>query len=204
MASSKKSVSEKRSKETKTKKKPSKESTKKKASKGSSATRKNDKKKTTNGAVNDDEVPPTPSSSSDSQAKVENGIEVTQNGTSNKKPKKGKRERKEEFQEKEDAKMNRFPMERVRRIIRSEDSDMRISNEAVFLVNKATEKFLEKFCGDAYASAVKDRKKSLAYKHLSSVVNKRKRYDFLSDFVPEKVKAEDALAERKLLEPEAA
>ncbi|PON80378.1 Transcription initiation factor [Trema orientale] len=204
MASSKKSVSEKRSKETKTKKKPSKESTKKKASKGSSAKRKNDKKKTTNGAVNEDEVPPTPSSSSDSQAKVENGVEVTQNGTSNKKPKKGKRERKEEFEEKEDAKMNRFPMERVRRIIRSEDSDMRISNEAVFLVNKATEKFLEKFCGEAYASAVKDRKKSLAYKHLSSVVNKRKRYDFLSDFVPEKIKAEDALAERKLLEPEAA
>nr|GEZ43735.1 DNA polymerase epsilon subunit C [Tanacetum cinerariifolium] len=54
------------------------------------------------------------------------------------------------------------------------------------------EKFLTK---EAYASAFLDQKKQIDYKHLSSVVGKRKRFDFLADFVPEKVKAQDALKE---------
>lgn len=128
MASSKKPVPEKKAKDAK--KKSSKEP-KKKTIKGesSSAKRKNDKNKITNGTVNDnDEVPATPSSSSDSQPEVE----ITQKTKSNNK------KRKQESEDKEYSKMNKFPMERIRRIIRSEDSDMRISNEAVFLVNKAT------------------------------------------------------------------
>ncbi|TXG73869.1 hypothetical protein EZV62_002448 [Acer yangbiense] len=71
------------------------------------------------------------------------------------------------------------------------------------------EKFLEQFCEDAHAQCVKDRKKSLSYQHLgnlsfykASVVSKQRRYDFLSDFVPEKIKAEAALAESKLTEKE--
>ncbi|GJR29438.1 DNA polymerase epsilon subunit C [Tanacetum coccineum] len=57
------------------------------------------------------------------------------------------------------------------------------------------EKFLQLFATEAYASAFLDRKKQIDYKHLSSVVGKRKRFDFLADFVPEKVKAQDALKE---------
>ncbi|KAH7862448.1 hypothetical protein Vadar_004957 [Vaccinium darrowii] len=88
-----------------------------------------------------------------------------------------------------------FPMNRISRIIKSEDADIRITQDSVFLINKATEKFLELFCKEAYACAVPDSKKQVWYKHLSSVVSKRKRFDFLLDIVPEKVKAEDALAE---------
>ncbi|KAL5552405.1 hypothetical protein UlMin_002581, partial [Ulmus minor] len=71
-------------------------------------------------------------------------------------------------------------MERIRRIVRSEDSDLRISYDAIFLVNKATEKFLEKFCEEAYTSSVKDRKKSIAYKHLHPLCpNRRDMISFL-------------------------
>lgn len=38
--------------------------------------------------------------------------------------------------------VNKFPMERVRRIIRGDDSEIRVTNEAVFLVNKAAVLFL--------------------------------------------------------------
>ncbi|KAI3986216.1 hypothetical protein MKX01_004360, partial [Papaver californicum] len=82
----------------------------------------------------------------------------------------------------------------------NEGFDFRITQEAVFLINKATEQFLEQFTEDARANVLKDRKKAVAYKHVSSVVTKTKRYDFLSDFLPEKIKAEDASSERKLAE----
>ncbi|XP_043696697.1 DNA polymerase epsilon subunit 4-like [Telopea speciosissima] len=92
-----------------------------------------------------------------------------------------------------------FPIHRIKRMIRSE-GDFRNTGEAIFLINKATEKFLESLAEDAYASCVQDRKKTVNYKHLSSVVSKTKRYDFLSDFVPEKIRAEDALEETRLAE----
>ncbi|XP_022995531.1 transcriptional activator HAP5-like [Cucurbita maxima] len=101
----------------------------------------------------------------------------------------------EEEEEEAHEKIYTFPMQRIKKITRDENSDFRINQEALFLVNKATEMFLVQFCKDAYACCSRDRKKSLAYKHLSSVVSKRKRYDFLSDFVPEKLKFEDALKE---------
>ncbi|XP_011044380.1 PREDICTED: DNA polymerase epsilon subunit C [Populus euphratica] len=91
-----------------------------------------------------------------------------------------------------------FPMARIKRIINSEDTESLLNQDVVFLVNKATEKFLEQFSDEAYDYTVQDRKKSLAYKHLSTVVSKRRRFDFLSDFVPEKLNAKDALADRKL------
>ncbi|KAH9625118.1 hypothetical protein KSS87_005824 [Heliosperma pusillum] len=89
-----------------------------------------------------------------------------------------------------------FPTARITRIIKSDGFDCKITGEAVFLINKATEKFIELLSEDAYACAVEDRKSFVAYKHLSSVVSKGKLFDFLSDFVPEKVTAEKALAER--------
>lgn len=90
-----------------------------------------------------------------------------------------------------------FPMHRIDRIVRSQASpNHRVTHEAVFLINKASEKFLELFCEDAYACSLGERRNYLGYNHLSSVVSKRRRLDFLSDFVPEKIKAADALAER--------
>ncbi|KAG6415104.1 hypothetical protein SASPL_122506 [Salvia splendens] len=61
-------------------------------------------------------------------------------------------------------------------------------------LNLLQEKFLQVFCKEAYACAFLEKKKQIAYNHLSSVVSKRKRFQFISDFVPEKTKAKDALA----------
>ncbi|KAK9940165.1 hypothetical protein M0R45_016838 [Rubus argutus] len=179
MATPKKAIPPKKTKETKT------PSSRKKDDNN------NNKKKTSNGSVAAVRSP----SAKSQKNREQNGGKNTKTPTP--KSNKGKRVREEEAEEKEDVKSYTFPMERIKRIIRAEDSDLRISSDAVFLVNKATEKFLEKFSEDAHKCCVKDRKKAIAYKHLSSVVCKQKRYDFLSDFVPERVKAEDALAKRK-------
>ncbi|KAK9279107.1 hypothetical protein L1049_012782 [Liquidambar formosana] len=99
---------------------------------------------------------------------------------------------------KDDKALYRFPINRVKTIVRSQGvDDLRVSQEAVFLIGKASEKFLEQFCEDAYACSAQDHKNYVAYKHLSSVVCKQRRLDFLSDFIPEKLKAEDALEESK-------
>ncbi|XWS52682.1 hypothetical protein CRYUN_Cryun11dG0091800 [Craigia yunnanensis] len=155
----------------------------------------NNKNKSSNGTLVESEVIADPSSSSESREQ-ENGNKTNKNV----KPNKRKQKEKVEENEEEEAKMCRFPMKRIKRIIKSEDSRMAISQDVVFLVNKATEKFLEQFCEDGYKCSVNDRKKSLSYKHLSIVVREQKRYDFLSDYVPEKIKAEDALKEKNLTE----
>lgn len=88
-----------------------------------------------------------------------------------------------------------FPTARVRRVIRSE-GDIRINVEAAFLINKAAEKFLEQFVVDSFEHILEETKNILSYKPFSSTVANQKRYEFLADFVPEKVKAADALARR--------
>ncbi|XP_076917975.1 DNA polymerase II subunit B3-1-like [Bidens hawaiensis] len=100
--------------------------------------------------------------------------------------------------EKDENSLYQIPMSRVSRIIKSEDPNIRITQEAVYVINKASEKFLQVFTTEAYANAFLDHKKHIDYKHLSSVVSKRRRFDFLSDFVPEKLKAEEALAESQI------
>lgn len=97
-----------------------------------------------------------------------------------------------------------FPMSRVWRLVRGEcgggGAEIRTTSEAVFLINKASEMFLERLTEDAHAFAKKEHKKYISYNHLSSTVNRGKRYEFLSDFAPEKVRAEDALKARSLVE----
>ncbi|KAJ4971208.1 hypothetical protein NE237_004307 [Protea cynaroides] len=154
------------------------------------------------------------SSYSDSEEELIEGPEEeakssnNSNQNSNVAPKDEEEGESEEEEEKNDVKKNKtlsngvavsgcFPTHRIQRMIRSEGG-FRVSVEAIFLINKATEKFLESLTEDAHSSSVQDRKKSMHYKHLASSVSKRKRYDFLSDFVPEKVRAEDALEERRL------
>ncbi|XP_062171203.1 DNA polymerase II subunit B3-1 [Alnus glutinosa] len=208
MASSKKPTAEKKRKETKSTKTPNK--------KNNTSTTKNDPEKnnkTCNGTVND--IISIPSSSIDEEQERSKSASTTKKADSTA-SKKGKQKRREEevndvvdeeegVGEKEvnDAKMHRFPMNRIKTIVRSEDSGLRITQEALYLINKATDKFLEQFTKDAHVCCVQDRKKTLGYKHLSLVVSKRRRYDFLSDFVPEKIKAQDALAERKVTETKA-
>ncbi|MED6122027.1 hypothetical protein PIB30_035854 [Stylosanthes scabra] len=151
------------------------------------------------------ESPVSPSSSTDSpqnreveSVEEEEDNTVVSNGrTDGKKPNTSKRNREEvEDEDDGDAKSNVFPMNRIRTIVKAEDPEMRVSQEAIFVVNKAAEKFLEQFTQDAYVRCVQERRKSLSYNHLAHVVSKQRRYEFISDFVPETVKAEDALRER--------
>ncbi|CAJ2654395.1 unnamed protein product [Trifolium pratense] len=131
------------------------------------------------------------------------------NGNSKEKQVNGKKHHKnnndddEKEENEEAAKTNVFPMSRIRTILKGEITDLRVSQEAVLAINNAAclclqEKFLEQLAEEAYVYSVQDRKKYLSYNHLSRVVSKQSRYDFLSDFVPEKVKAEDALRETNL------
>nr|XP_027086393.1 chromatin accessibility complex protein 1 [Coffea arabica] len=97
--------------------------------------------------------------------------------------------------EREEGPQCKFPMNRIQKIMKDHDASARLAQEAIFLANKASEKFLELYCREAYACAFLDHKKQVSYDHLASVVSKRKRFDFLSDIIPQRVKAEDALAE---------
>uniref|UniRef100_A0A7N0RAT9 Transcription factor CBF/NF-Y/archaeal histone domain-containing protein n=1 Tax=Kalanchoe fedtschenkoi TaxID=63787 RepID=A0A7N0RAT9_KALFE len=109
----------------------------------------------------------------------------------------GKKRKVEEEEEEEGAKCL-FPMNRIRMIAKSEgEDDMRLSHEAIFLLNKASEKFLGHLCEEAYGETVNQRKNFVAYDHLSSV-SKNQRLCFLSDLIPEKISVEEALKERQL------
>lgn len=112
-----------------------------------------------------------------------------------KKVKKSKVKKEEAVEENENGADYVFPMNRVTRIVKSENSDVKLSAEAAFLFNKASEKFLELFSKEAYACASKDGKRKIEYQHLSSLIPGNKKFDFLSDFVPAKVKVADALKE---------
>ncbi|XP_078440553.1 nuclear factor Y, subunit C10 [Wolffia australiana] len=92
-----------------------------------------------------------------------------------------------------------FPMSRVRRLIASSDGasanggNLRTNLDSVFVINQAAKMFLEGITREAYSQAMREQKKAVCYKHLSSTVGREKRYEFLSDFVPEKLSAEAAL-----------
>ncbi|CAH8251533.1 unnamed protein product [Arabidopsis lyrata] len=129
-------------------------------------------------------------------AKKSNGVvSKGRNGKSGGVPTKTSKNREEDDGGVEDAKMFKFPMNRIRRIMRIDNSAPQIMQDAVFLVNKATEMFIKRFSEEAYDSSVQDKKKFIHYKHLSSVVSNDERYEFLADSVPEKLKAEAALEE---------
>lgn len=169
------------------------------------------KKSTQNGTVEEPIFVEIIPSSTDSEKENEEEHKPKTNGKVTKNPpakvtsprKRSKKERggdDGDGADKGEEKMCKIPINRIKRIIKSEDPDSLITQEALFLVNKATEMLIENFCEDAYKFSVKDRKKNLHYKHLASVVSNETRYEFLSDFVPEKVTAEDALAQSKLAE----
>lgn len=84
-----------------------------------------------------------------------------------------------------------IPMTRVRTIMKSSPEITTINQDTLFIVCKATELFIRKFCMDAY----KDSNKSseLDYKKLADLVSKDDKFQFLSEIVPFKVKAKEAL-----------
>ncbi|KAI4385506.1 hypothetical protein MLD38_003524 [Melastoma candidum] len=97
-----------------------------------------------------------------------------------------------------DTRSCRLPLNRVRTMVRSDDPNIRVTNESYFLICKATEYFIEQLCDDAFSLAASHGlKKLLKYDHLASLVYNMDRYDFLSDYVPLKIKAKDALPNTK-------
>ncbi|KAA0035335.1 DNA polymerase epsilon subunit C [Cucumis melo var. makuwa] len=187
MASSKKSSTEAKGKEAGTSKPAPKAKTHNNARNSDKEISKKKKKKkkisisTNNGSVKDNEVlavsPPGGSASEDDDAADEDKAETTSRKHKTSKSKKVKRNHAkeedngyaEEEEEEAEEKIYKFPMHRIKKIMRDENSDLRINQEALFLVNKASEMFLVQFCKDAYACCAQDRKKSLAYKHLCNV-----------------------------------
>lgn len=88
-----------------------------------------------------------------------------------------------------------FPLARVKRLIKSE-GDTRVSLEASYVIAKGVGLFLEKFVEESFEHMISERRHSLSYKDLAMHVSQAKRFQFLADFVPEKVTASSALAER--------
>ncbi|GLJ52318.1 hypothetical protein SUGI_1112800 [Cryptomeria japonica] len=58
------------------------------------------------------------------------------------------------------------------------------------------EKFLEQFLEDSLEYVPEENKTILGYKQLSLVVANQKRYEFLADFVPQKIRAAEALSQK--------
>ncbi|KAH7331899.1 hypothetical protein KP509_20G056500 [Ceratopteris richardii] len=88
-----------------------------------------------------------------------------------------------------------FPLARVKRLIKN-DEDMRMSSEATYAIARAVGLFVEKFVEHSFEHMVNDRRHALTYKDLATHVSHAKRFQFLADYVPEKITAISALSNR--------
>lgn len=86
-----------------------------------------------------------------------------------------------------------IPMTRVRTIMKSSPEITNISQDTLYIVCKATELFIQTFAKEAYKNSNKSTE--LDYKKLADLVTKDDKFQFLSEIVPFKVKAKEALKE---------
>jgi len=78
-----------------------------------------------------------------------------------------------------------LPLARVKRIIKT-DSDIKlIGSDAVVLIAKATELFLEYLVVEAYNKTKEEKRKILQYKDLARLVRETDELEFLDDMIPE-------------------
>ena len=87
------------------------------------------------------------------------------------------------------------PMTRVRTIMKSSPEITQINQDVLFVVAKATELFINQFSREAFKNCSKV--EEMEYRKLADLVAKDEKFDFLSEIVPHKVKAKDALKEIK-------
>ncbi|ORX97841.1 histone-fold-containing protein [Basidiobolus meristosporus CBS 931.73] len=80
--------------------------------------------------------------------------------------------------------VSEFPIARVKRIIKADPEVNNCSNEAVFLISKATELFVKKFSASGYNYSQADKRKTLAYKDLANIPVNEDVFEFLSDILP--------------------
>ncbi|KAK5575162.1 hypothetical protein RB653_010418 [Dictyostelium firmibasis] len=81
---------------------------------------------------------------------------------------------------------NQLPVARIKRIMKSDKDVKLISSDAVMLVTKSTEMFLQYLVKEASKSCG-TKKKTLQYKDLASTIKDVENLDFLSEIIPEKV-----------------
>eukprot|EP01132_Coremiostelium_polycephalum_P000963 gene963-1226_t len=79
-----------------------------------------------------------------------------------------------------------LPIARVKRIMKHDKDVKHISNDALMLIAKSTELFLDYIVKEAYKKTSSEKKKILSYKDLSSTVKDLDNLEFLSDIIPEK------------------
>ncbi|KAJ1502945.1 hypothetical protein HMI54_014832 [Coelomomyces lativittatus] len=77
-----------------------------------------------------------------------------------------------------------FPLSRIRNLIKEDEDIKHITNDAVFIVSKAAELFLQKFSWTVYEVANSDKRKIIQYKDLVYAIDTVDEYFFLEDIVP--------------------
>ncbi|XP_067124961.1 chromatin accessibility complex protein 1 [Centruroides vittatus] len=85
--------------------------------------------------------------------------------------------------------LSRFPLSRIKTIMKSSPDVLLLSQDSVFLIAKAAEMFVEYLAKESFKLS-KDRV-TIGYKDLAEVVNSKEYLEFLQDIIPRKMKAKD-------------
>lgn len=84
-----------------------------------------------------------------------------------------------------------FPLSRIKTIMKSAPDSLNISQESVFVVEKASELLVSYLITEAHKHS--SGKKLVTYKDLATVVNSEENLEFLRDIIPQKIKLGDYL-----------
>ncbi|EGB08239.1 hypothetical protein AURANDRAFT_17325, partial [Aureococcus anophagefferens] len=77
-----------------------------------------------------------------------------------------------------------IPKAAVKRIMKLDPEVNQVANDAVILVAKATEMFLEKFSAEARAQATLRSRTTVKYEDIADTVSGDKNYEFLATVIP--------------------
>lgn len=78
-----------------------------------------------------------------------------------------------------------IPKAAIKRIMKLDPEVSQVANDAVVLVAKATEIFLEKFAGAARARATARDRGTVKYEDLAAAARRESNYEFLTHVLPE-------------------
>ena len=78
-----------------------------------------------------------------------------------------------------------IPKTAIKRIMKLDPEVSQVANDAVVLVAKATEMFLEKFAGAARARATGRDRQTVTYEDLAVAARRESNYEFLTHVLPE-------------------
>ncbi|KAJ1914600.1 hypothetical protein H4219_004709 [Mycoemilia scoparia] len=94
-----------------------------------------------------------------------------------------------------------LPAARVKKIVKEDRDIVACSQDALFLISKATELFIESLMHESFEFSRLDKRKTVQYKDMAKAVQSIEPYDFLSDVIPPTVPIRKAVkeAEKKLV-----